>query len=169
MSENDTSRTRTYSWDDPMATLQIGMKMEPLDYMQAMLCGDLPRPPIADTLDFVLREIERGRAIFTGQPAEYLYNPIGVVHGGYAATLLDSALGCAIHTMLAQGTGYTTLQLNVHLTRAITKDTGTLYAEGKVLHSGRRMATAEATLKDEEGKLYAHGTTTCMIFELSGT
>lgn len=163
-----TTRTRTYTWEDPFPALQKGATMDPIDYMHAMMAGEIPKPPIADTLDFTMVLVEKGHVIFSGQPAEYLYNPIGVVHGGYAATLLDSAVGSAIHTTLPQGTVYTTVQLNIHMTRPITKDVGMLYADGHVLHSGRRMATAEATLKDEGGKLYAHATTTCFIMPIGG-
>lgn len=159
-------RTRTYSWDDPMASAAKAMSMSGLDYLNAMIAGEIPPPPIAQTLNFQLAEVREGYALFTGEPAEFHYNPIGVVHGGLAATLLDSALGCAVQTMLDAGIGYTTLQLNVNLVRAIRMDTGLLRCEGQVVHSGRQMATAEATLKDEDGNLYAHGTTTCLVFPL---
>jgi len=131
-----------------------------------MIAGEIPPPPIAKTLGFLLVAVEEGYALFEGEASEWHYNPIGVVHGGLAATLLDSALGCCVHTMLPQGVGYTTLQLNVNLVRAITQNTGKLRCEGRVVHNGRQMATAEATLKDVNGKVYAHGTTTCLVFPL---
>lgn len=157
-------RSRTYTWEDPMTYLKKGMSMDGLSYMKLMIKGDVPPPPISATLGFSLAEVENGYCLFECEPQEFHYNPIGVVHGGLASTLLDSALGCCVHTTLEQGTAYTTLQLNVNLVRAITLKTGLLQAEGRIIHSGRQMATAEATLKDMNGKLYAHGTTTCLVF-----
>lgn len=160
------TRTRTYEWDDPTRYVQEGLQRSGLEYMQALAAGEFPAPPIAQTLGFRLVEVDEGRAVFEGEPAEYHYNPIGVVHGGLAATVLDSALGCAVHTTLPQGTGYTTIQLNVNLVRAITLRTGTIRCAARVIHSGRKMATAEADLRDADGKLLAHGTTTCLVFPL---
>lgn len=160
----DTARTRTVTWDDPLIGADAAKSMSGLDYLQAMLRGELPRPPISHTLDFVLESVSEGRATFVVTPQEFHYNPIGVVHGGLAATLLDSALGCAVQTMLPAGSGYTTLELHVNLVRAITKDTGQLRAEAEIIHMGRTTATAQAKLVDSTGKLYAHGTTTCLIF-----
>lgn len=160
------TRSRTYEWEDPMPYVQKGMGMAGLDYMKLMIAGEIPPPPIAKTLGFLLVHVEHGYAVFEGEGQEWHYNPIGVVHGGLAATILDSALGCSVHTSLPQGTGYTTSQLNVNLVRAITKETGKLRCEGRVIHGGRQLATAEATLKDMTGKLYAHGTTTCLVFPL---
>lgn len=158
--------SRTYEWEDPTPHVQAGMQITGLEYMQAMIDGKYPPPPIAQTLDFRLVEVAEGFAAFEGEPAQFHYNPIGVVHGGLAATLLDSALGCAVHTTLPQGTGYTTVQLNVNLVRAITDQTGIIRCEAKVVHTGRKMATAEADLRDNDGKLLAHGTTTCLVFPL---
>jgi uncharacterized protein (TIGR00369 family) len=112
-----------------------------------------------------IEEVSEGHVVFAAEPAEYHYNPIGTVHGGVAATLLDSALGCAVHSSLPAGTRYTTLQLNVNYLRPITGKTETLYCEGNVIHVGGRVATAEGRLTDTEGKLYAHGTTTCIILK----
>lgn len=158
--------SRSYEWEDPMPHVQAGLQMSGIEYMRALAEGKFPPPPISLTLGFYLAEVEEGRAVFEGEPAMYHYNPIGVVHGGLAATLLDSALGCAIHTTLPQGTGYTTVQLNVNLVRAITMNTGKIRCEAKVIHSGRQMATAEADVRDGNGKLLAHGTTTCLVFPL---
>jgi uncharacterized protein (TIGR00369 family) len=133
-------------------------------FLREMIAGKHPIPPIAALLGFTLTEVEEGRAVFAGLPEFRHYNPIGVVHGGFAATLLDSALGCAIHSTLKKGEAYTTLELKVNLVRAITKDTGRITAEGKIIHRGRTMGTSEAYLRDEAGRLYAHGTTTCTIF-----
>jgi uncharacterized protein (TIGR00369 family) len=125
--------------------------------------GELPPPPFASLLNFDLVEVSEGHAAFAVNPAEYHYNPIGVVHGGLAATLLDSAMGCAVHSMLPAGAGYTTLEIKVNFIRAMTAETGRLRCEANVVHSGARTATAEGRIVDEAGKLYAHGTTTCLI------
>lgn len=135
-----------------------------IGFLKAMIAGELPQPPMCKLLGFRLIEVDQGRAVFEGTPGFQHYNPIGVVHGGLAATMLDSALGCAVHSTLPAGDGYTTLELKVNLVRAITKETGPLRAEGRIVHRGRTVATADADLKDAEGKLYAHGSTTCMIF-----
>jgi len=123
------------------------------------------RPPIATTLDFTLVEAEDGRAVFEATPGLHAYNPIGTVHGGYAATLLDSACGCAAHASLKPGQGYTTLELKVSYHRALTVDTGPIRAEGRVLSIGRRAAFTEATLTDAAGKVYATATSTLLVFE----
>lgn len=156
-------RTRTVTWEDPMISAQAARTMSGLDFLQAMIRGELPRPPISALLNFWLAEAETGRAVFLIEPAEYHYNPIGVVHGGLAATVLDSALGCVVQTMLPAGTGYTTVELHVNLLRPITMQSGQLRCEAEIVHSGRRMATAQARLTDAGGKLFAHGTATCMI------
>ena len=135
-----------------------------IGFLKAMIEGAIPQPPMCELLGFRLVEVENGSAAFEGTPGVQHYNPFGVVHGGLAATMLDSALGCAVHSTLPAGDGFTTLELKVNLVRAIGKDTGPLRAEARILHRGRTVATAEADLKDAEGKLYAHATTTCMIF-----
>jgi uncharacterized protein (TIGR00369 family) len=138
--------------------------MAGIDYMRALAAGELPPPPIAVLLNMGPTEIEHGHAVFEGSPGEEHYNPIGVVHGGYAATLLDSVLGCAVHTTLEPGTGYTTLSLEVKMVRPVTAQIETVRAEGEVLYRGRRQATAQAQLTDAAtGKLLAHGTATCLI------
>jgi uncharacterized protein (TIGR00369 family) len=137
-----------------------------IEVFQAMLAGELPPPPISDTLDFILIEGEPGRAVFQGTPAKKHYNPMGSVHGGYFCTLLDSAVGCAIHSVLPKGVGYTTLEIKVNLVRALTAKTGPVRAEGKVIQVGSRVGTAEGRIVDASGKLYAHATTTCLIFPL---
>ncbi len=158
------NRTRTVIWDDPMRGAQAQQTMAGIDYIRALLNGDLPAPPIARLMGFTLVEAEVGRAVFACEPGEYHYNPIGAVHGGLAATLLDSAMGCAIHTTLAAGAGYTTVELHINYLRPLTRDTGTVRCEGKTIHVGRQLATAEARIVDANGKLYAHGTTTCLVF-----
>lgn len=161
---SETDRTRTYSWHDPAPTAAAARSMSGMDFLHAMMNGQIQPPPITATLGFILTEAEHGRALFAGDPQEFHYNPIGTVHGGFAATLLDSALGCAIHTTLAKGMAYTTVELHVNLIRAITVNTGRIFCEGKIIHSGRQLATAEARITDAEGKLYAHGSTTCLVF-----
>jgi uncharacterized protein (TIGR00369 family) len=157
-------RTRTVSWEDPAPGAEAAGKMSGLEYLRAMMRGDLPVPPMAALMGFGLVEVEEGRAVFECVPAEYHYNPIGAVHGGFACTLFDSAMGCAVHTELPAGVGYTTVELKVNLLRPITAETGRLLCEGETIHVGGRIATAEARLKDESGRLYGHATTTCMIF-----
>jgi uncharacterized protein (TIGR00369 family) len=137
-----------------------------LQTMQAMLAGELPFPHIAQTLDFSLVEIGEGRAVFQGLPQLMHYNPLGSVHGGWYATLLDSALGCAVHTTMPAGRGYTTAELSVNIVRAASHKTGPLRAIGTVIHSGRQLATAEARIVGPDGRIYAHGTTTCLVFEI---
>jgi uncharacterized protein (TIGR00369 family) len=137
-----------------------------LQQMQAMLDGKLPYPHIAHTLDFSLVEIGEGRAVFQGQPQLKHYNPLGSVHGGWYATLLDSALGCAVHTVMPVGRAYTTAELGVNIVRAASLKSGPLRAIGTVLHAGRQLATAEARIVGADGKLYAHATTTCLVFEV---
>ncbi|NML44895.1 PaaI family thioesterase [Ramlibacter sp. G-1-2-2] len=138
-----------------------------LDLMQAMLRGELPYPPIARTLSFQLMEVSEGRAVFQGAPGPDHFNPMGGIHGGWYATLLDSALGCAVHTMMPAGRGYTTAELGINLVKAIGPKVQRVRAEGKVLHCGRQLATAEARLVGPDGTLYAHGTTTCLVFEMN--
>ena len=121
---------------------------------------------MAELLGFALASVEHGEAVFKGRPARRHYNPLGTVHGGYAATLLDSALGCAVHSTLAPGEIYTTMEFKVHLVRAMTEEVGEVTAKGAIVHRGRRTATAEARLLDSEDRLFAHGTTTCMILPL---
>lgn len=158
-------RSRTFTWEDPIALRDAGSTMSGLEFMHAVIAGKLPPPPIAATLDFRGAEAEEGRAVFIGEAGEYLYNPIGVVHGGYAMTLLDSAMGCAVQTTLAKGEGYTSLETSVSFVGPITRETGPVRCEGKILHRGGRIATAEGKLiAVKSGKLLAHGTTTCLIF-----
>jgi uncharacterized protein (TIGR00369 family) len=148
-----------------LATPEMVAGKSGLEVMQAMLDGELPFPHIAETLDFSLVEVELGKAIFQGTPQLKHYNPLGSVHGGWYATLLDSALGCAVHTMLPAGRAYTTAELGMNIVRAASSKTGPLRAIGSVIHCGRQMATAEARIVGPDGKLYAHATTTCLVFE----
>jgi uncharacterized protein (TIGR00369 family) len=137
-----------------------------LDLLRGMMEGRYPAPPIARLIGFELAEVDIGRVVFRGRPALEHYNPIGSVHGGYAATLLDSCMGCAVHSGLDAGIGYTTLEFKVNFVRAMTVDSGVVLAEGKVIHGGRQAAVAEGRLTDEVGRLLAHATTTCLVFPL---
>ncbi|MGZ8778795.1 MAG: PaaI family thioesterase [Thermoanaerobaculia bacterium] len=143
---------------------EVGAGLDGLSQLRALIASGR-KPGIAVTLQFDLMEVETGRAVFAGTPGEHAYNPIGTVHGGYAATLLDSACGCAVHTCLSATQVYTTLELKVAYHRAITRETGQLRAEGRVVSFGRRAAFAEATLKDDEGRLYASATSTLLVIE----
>lgn len=135
-----------------------------LGFLQAIIDGTLPAPPIADLLGFDLTHAEKGKAVFEGLPEYRHYNPIGVVHGGFTMTLMDSCMSCAVQTTLAKGEIYTTLEVKVNLVRAITKDTGLIRATGRLIHRGRTTGTAEGDVRDGAGNLLAHGTTTCIIF-----
>jgi uncharacterized protein (TIGR00369 family) len=159
--------------DAPQSTARYGVvpaevagTMSGLEFLQGMIAGRFPRPPIMELIGFGLAEVEQGRAVFEATPAFKHYNPLGTVHGGYAATLLDSCMGCAVHTTLPKGIGYATLEFKISLVRALTADTGPVRAEGTVISSGRRVATAEGRLTDARGRLLAHATTTCLVFEL---
>ena len=163
MTDNDANRTRTVNWHDPRPLAEAGRGLPGLEFLQKIVSGELPSPPLAMLMNFSLMKVGEGYAVFGVEPAEYHYNPIGVVHGGLAATLLDSALGCAIHSTLPAGAGYTTLEIKVNFIRAMTAETGRVRCEAKVVHVGTRTATAEGRVINEAGKLYAHGTTTCLI------
>lgn len=141
-------------------------RLSGLEFLRRIAGGSASQPPIGALLGFRLAEIEPGFALFTMTPGPQHYNPIGVVHGGIAGTLLDSCMGCAVQSHLPAGTGYTTLEFKVNLVRAITDTTGPIRAEGRSLHVGRRAATAEGRVVDASGTLLAHGTTTCLIFPL---
>jgi uncharacterized protein (TIGR00369 family) len=149
---------------DPLALAARGRELSGIEYVRQIFDGELPPPPIAELMGFRGVEFEHGRAVFEMTPGPQHYNPIGTVHGGVALTLLDSAMGCAVHTTLAAGVGYTTLELKANLVRAITAETGLIRCEGSVVHVGSRIGTAEGRLVDAAGKLLAHGTTTCLIF-----
>ena len=140
--------------------------MSGLEFMTAVFEGKLPLPPIVATMDFTGGEAREGKVVFVGTPGEFLYNPLGVVHGGYAMTILDSAMGCAVQTTLARGEGYTSLETKVNFVRPITLETGPVRCEGVVVHRGGRVATAEGRLiAESSGKLLAHGTTTCLVMK----
>lgn len=159
-------RTRTVTWQDPMVGLAAGADMTGLEFVRAIVEGRVPAPPIAQTMGFIIISAEEGKVMFAAEPGEHLYNPIGVVHGGLAMTLLDSALGCAVQTTLALGEAYTTVETKVNFVRPITSATGRVICEGTLVHRGGTIATAEGrVIAEQSGKLLAHGTTTCLVFK----
>lgn len=158
-------RTRTYSWEDPHDFLGQVAGLPGLEVMLRMAAGELPQPPIAETLGFRLVEVEPGRAVFECEPADFHYNPIGTVHGGLASTMLDSAMGCAFVTTIDPGVRWTTLELKANFTRPITRETGLVRCIGTVVHPGRKVATTEARLEDASGRLLAHATSTILVLE----
>jgi uncharacterized protein (TIGR00369 family) len=162
--ETNSARTRTITWEDPFTLMRAAPGKTGLELLRELSRSELPPPPIAVLMGFTGALFEEGRAIFEGEPAEYLYNPIGVVHGGYAMTLLDSAMGCAVQSTLGVGERYTTLEVKTNFVRPITLDTGRVRSEGLVVYRGSSIATAEGKLTAiDSGKLLAHGTTTCLI------
>jgi len=136
-----------------------------LEVFAMMLAGELPRAPITDTLDFMLMEVAHGRAVFQGRPDRRHYNPLGSVHGGWFATLLDSAVGCAVHSILPAGKAYTTAELKINIVRPLLDSVPLVRAIGEVIHPGNRMATADGRLVGPDGRLYAHASTTCFIYD----
>lgn len=147
-----------------VASADDGADKSGMEVFQAIFAGELPQPPMGDTLNFVPIRMSPGEAVFQGRPQQRHYNPLGTVHGGWFATLLDSALGCAIHASLPAGKGFTTLELKVNMVRPLNDSVPLVRAEGKVIHAGRQVATAEGRIVGPDGKLYAHATTTCLIF-----
>jgi uncharacterized protein (TIGR00369 family) len=157
------TRERLVQWEDPIASAAALREMSGLEAMHAIMEGKVPPPPIAVLMNFRVVEASDGRAVFEGTPGEEHYNPIGVVHGGFALALFDSALGCSIHTKLPAGVGYTTTDVQVRLIRGITKDTGPVRCEATAVHVGRSTAVAEAKLYDRDRRVLAVGTTGCAI------
>ena len=164
MSTAERLRTRSFSWQDPLEMAEAGRALSGLEFIRAAMEGTRPRPPIAELMDFTIVAADAGRVVFAMEPAEWMYNPIGSVHGGVAATLLDSCMGCAIHTTLDAGVGYTTTDLQVRYVRAMSDATGRVLAEGRVVHAGKRTATAEGRLfVESDERLIAHASTGCVI------
>jgi uncharacterized protein (TIGR00369 family) len=159
-------RMRTIRWEDPLPTAARAREMGGLEFLEAIRTGEIPPPPIAVLLGFSIAELAPGRVTFTATPAEYHYNPIGLVHGGVAATLLDTVMGCAVQSKLPRGRAYTTLDVHVRYLRPLTAETGRVLATGVAIHAGGRTATAEGRIVDEAGKLYATGTTSCLLFDV---
>ncbi|MFD8491680.1 PaaI family thioesterase [Amycolatopsis sp. NPDC059657] len=158
-------REKTITWEDPLATAEAGRELSGLEYMTGIVEGRFPQPPIAAHFGMTLKIIGPGDVIFAATPDESLYNPIGMVHGGVAATMLDSAIGCAVHTTLPAGVGYTSVELKVNFLRAIHGHTGEIRAHGWVVKPGSRIAFAEADLRDADGKLLATASSTCLIMK----
>ncbi len=158
-------RRRSHQWQDPAISEAASRAMAGIDFFRAIADGRLPAPPIASTLGFTVVSVDPGRVVFEFTPAEFHYNPIGSVHGGVYATMCDSACGCAVHSMLPAGSYYTSQDLNVKFLRPVTLSTGLLRCEGTIVHLGSRTALAEARLTGGEGKkLYAHATSSCLVF-----
>ncbi len=156
-------RERTFAWDDPVAIARAGAGLSGAEFLNAIAAGQIPPPPLMRTLDFDGLSFGEGRAVFRLTPREFHYNPIGTVHGGVFATLLDSACGCAVHTMLPVGVFYTSLDLSLKFLRPVTVETGPITAEGSVVHLGRRTALAEARITDAAGKVYVTATSSCLL------
>lgn len=166
VSMSDAGRSRRVTWEDPLAGAALALDMSGLEYLREVAAGSIPPPPIAALLGMGILSVEPGRALFQLEIGEHLYNPIGSVHGGVFCTLLDSAMGCAVHSTLPMGRAYATLELKVNLIKPLKLDTPTVTAEGEVLSAGGRIATATGRLTGPEGTLYAHATTTCLIFDV---
>jgi uncharacterized protein (TIGR00369 family) len=158
-------RHREVSWEDPMVGAALALDMSGLDYLRAIADGRIAPPPIAVLLGMAVVDVEPGRVTFSLEVDEHLYNPIGSVHGGVFCTLLDSAMGCAVHSTLGRGQAYTTLELKVNLVKVLTVTTPNVVATGQVISTGRRVATASGQITGPDGTLYAHATTTCLVFE----
>lgn len=163
MTVHDTARTRVVTWADPTATVAAALGRTGLEFIRAMAAGEVPPPPIMSTIGARLDRVAAGEVVFTLEPAEYHYNPIGSVHGGVYATLLDSATGCAVHTMLPADVGYTSLDLAVKFLGPMRVDTGTVTCTGKVVHLGSRTALAEARIESAAGRLLATATSSCLL------
>lgn len=166
MTDSTADRSRTIIWRDPMIGASAMTTMSGIDYLRAMIDGTIPPPPIASVMNLDLVAVEPGVATFTGLPDESHYNPIGAVHGGFACTVLDSAAGCAVHTTLERGYGYTSLEIKVNYLRGLTTTSGTLTAIGRVTKPGKRVAFAEAELRDSEGRLCATASSTLLVFPI---
>jgi uncharacterized protein (TIGR00369 family) len=165
MSAVGQQRVRSFEWEDPLAALESAGGLSGLEVMEGIIAGTISPPPIARALDISVIEVANGRAVFALEPAEWMYNPIGSVHGGVAATILDSCMGCAVHTTLGPGVGYATTDLQVRYLRSMRAGDGRVLAEGRVVHAGRRTATAEGRLflERDESTLLAHASTGCTI------
>lgn len=162
------TRKRTYEWNDPLETSEKARNMSGFDFLNTVLNVNGPSisSPIERTLDFYLLTLEKGKVVYTFEPQEFHFNPIGTVHGGVITTLLDSAMGCTIHSTLEKGKAYHTIELKVNFLKAVTRKSGPLLATGKIIHLGRSTGLVEADLTDQEGKVYAHGVSTCMIITI---
>ncbi|HEV7381795.1 MAG TPA: PaaI family thioesterase [Dyadobacter sp.] len=163
---SEQSRQRNITWEDPMKGASQAVHLSGLEYFGKIEKGELPLPPLLTALDFHAKEVEIGKAVFSFVPQEFHYNAIGTVHGGVISAILDTAMGCTLHSMLPAGTGYTTLELKVNFLKAVTTRSGELQAVGKAIHSGSRTALVEAQLVDGSGTVYAHGVSTCLLLNI---
>jgi len=163
-SQNSTGRSRTITWDDPKTSTRDSRSISGLDYLNSVKSGKISPPPIARLVGYRISEVEHGHAVFELEPAEYHFNPFATVHGGMASTLLDTTMIAAVLSTLSKGFGCSTLEIKVNFIRPITIESGLMRCEGRVIHSGSRIATAEGKITNPQGKLYAHGVSTCMIF-----
>lgn len=162
----ENARKRTHQWADPAELAEKAKTMSGFDFLNGILKGEIPPAPIAETLDFHPKSLEKGVVVFGFEPQEFHYNPIGSVHGGVITTILDTVMGCSLQSALPKGVAYTTLELKVNFLRAVTRNSGKMTSTGKIIHLGRTTALVEADLKDEQGKLYAQGVSTCLILNL---
>jgi uncharacterized protein (TIGR00369 family) len=161
---NEESRRRFVEWKDPAGLAEEALTMSGLEYLKRMRDGSIDNAPVALLVGFKLVEVEEGRAVFELEPAEHQYNPFGTIHGGVTAGVIDAATGCAVHSTLPAGAGFTSLEIKVNYVRPVTTETGLLRCEGRVVHTGNRIAVTEGRVTDREGKLYAFGVSTIMIF-----
>lgn len=168
MSARSTERTRTIRWENPLETAERGRELSGLEFLEAIRSGAIPPPPIAVLMGFSMVTLVEGRVTFAVSPEEFHYNPIGVVHGGLAATILDTVMGCAVHSKLPRGRAYTTLDIQVRYLRPLKTGTGRVLCTGEAVHVGGKLATAEGRIVDEAGKLYATGTSSCLVFDIPG-
>jgi uncharacterized protein (TIGR00369 family) len=159
------ARSRTTTWHDPRDVMAGLAVVDGLEALRRMVAGDVPYPPIADTIAMRIVEVERGRVVWEAEPGEHLYNPIGTVHAGFVTTLLDSAMGTAFVSTVEAGTRWTTLELKANFTRAITAETGPVRCTGTIVHPGRTVVTTEAKAEDKEGRLLAHATSTILVLD----
>lgn len=161
----DNKRSRTFHWGDPVLLATLAKSKSGLDFLLAIDDNEFRLPPSLQALGIPKPEVESGKVTFSFEPQEFHYNPIGTVHGGILSTVLDSAMGCTVHTLLPMGTGYTTLELKVNFLKPVTVQTGVLKAAGKIIHFGGKIVLVEASLVDVTGTIYAHAISTCMTFK----
>lgn len=159
-------RNRIYTWENPLQIASKATNLSGFEFIKALYEGEIPPAPILNTLDFKISNLEKGNVIFEFSPQEFHYNPIGSVHGGAITTILDSAIGCSLHSFLAKKAAYTTLDLKINFIRKITENTGVLKTNTKIIHLGKSTALIESDLLDNSGEIYAHAVSTCMIFQL---
>lgn len=163
-----TTRQKTITWEDPLATAAAGATLTGLEFMRRVAAGEVPAPPIARLMGFDIAEVGEGDVTFVGTPDESVYNPIGMVHGGYVCTMLDSALGCAVHTTLPAGVAYTSIEIKVNYLRAVHADAGELRVRGRVTKPGRRVAFADGDVRDASGRILATAQSSLLIIAPAG-